>query len=406
MVSISGPTSVAPGSINDYTMIVTDLSVPANQLFAGLNVFAPDGTLAVGGTQSANTQLLSGEITHTSPKAQGGSGWVEFSFQWTAPLTFTSVTLEGWGNAVDLNSNTSGDQATKTTLEILNSTSDTPTPTSTATPTATPGANGCISDIDPLQPALIANKDEQTCQKTIAKAGFVYIKKSHKAVQKCLNNLQKGKIVGDPVDLCRGAMNLGIFTPPTDAKTADKVAKADAKARLLIDKKCTDPIVANLDSCAADVSGLKDCMIEDAWTASDDLIQVEYGTLIPTVDSDEQKCQKTIANEAGKFATKALKFIQKCLDKRNKDGVAGDAAALCIGSVVAGAYVPPTDAKTAEKLAKLETKLTTKVPLKCTTTQLSALDSCALSPSAEVDCLLCSHRESVINTVATHYGGL
>ncbi len=407
LVSISGPTSVAAGSTNEYTMIITDMSMPAGQPFGGLNVSALDGTFAVGGSQSASTQVLFGEITHTAPKAQGGSGSVEFSFLWTAPLTFTSVTLEGWGNAVDFNSNISGDRATMTSLEVFNASAPTPTPTSTATPTATPAPPfTCPSDISPLDPVLITDKDEQNCQKTIGKAGFVYLKKKLKAVQTCLNNLQKGKIVGDPIDVCRGTLNLGVHTPPTDAKTAEKVAKADSKLRLLIDKKCTDPILANLDTCAADVSGLKDCLVENHWQSSDDLIALQYGALVPSSDSDEQKCQKTIANEGRKFATKALKFMQKCIDKRNKDGVAGNAAQLCIGSVVAGVYIPPTDAKTADKLAKFETKVATKIPLKCTTAQLGALDSCAPSPAAEVDCILCSHRESAINTVALNYGGV
>jgi glucose/arabinose dehydrogenase len=140
--TLSGPTLVAPGDTNVYTLQVTE---QGTQNRAGLNVSALVGTLTTGGPDSANTQILTGtggrnEVTHTAAKL-AAAGIITFTFQWTAPPSFASVSLDAWGNAVNGNSSTSGDMADQTSLTILNSLgtpSPTATPAVTATPTATP----------------------------------------------------------------------------------------------------------------------------------------------------------------------------------------------------------------------------------------------------------------------------
>jgi hypothetical protein len=141
-VTLSGPATVAPGSTNEYTLQVFQT---ASQNKAGLNVSALSGMLATGGANSAKTQVLSGtggraEVTHTSAKAAVG-GVVTFSFLWTAPASFSSVTLNAWGNAVNGNGTNSGDAANIDSLVVLAGTANTPpntaTPTSTTPPTST-----------------------------------------------------------------------------------------------------------------------------------------------------------------------------------------------------------------------------------------------------------------------------
>jgi hypothetical protein len=105
VVTLTGPATVTPGSTHTYVLAVQSTN-PSAQAHAGLDVSATAGTLATAG---ADTQVMDGEITHTQPKANNGSGVASFQFQWTAPLVPGSVTLYGAGNSVELNGYPGGD---------------------------------------------------------------------------------------------------------------------------------------------------------------------------------------------------------------------------------------------------------------------------------------------------------
>jgi parallel beta-helix repeat protein len=401
-VSLTGPTVVDPGSTNEYTLTIT--SVPA-QTHAGLNVSAPEGVLSVGGGASANTQTLPGpgpenlaEITHTAPKP---TVWdiVSFSFQWTAPVSFTSVTLSAWGNAVNLNFSATGDAAANDTLEIFASDADTPTPTNSPTPTATPV--GCMGDEEPLKPYLVADEAAQKCQEAIAKGGRVYIKKDLKATQKCLNNVQKGTVIGDPATLCIGDAD----TLPTDAISNAKIADAQGKLSAALTAKCTDATVAPLRLCATTVAGLQTCLTEALRQRVVDAVTAEYGVVAASADGGIRACQKAIAGAGRKFIVAAAGAAQKCLNARNKECLTGNAAARCMGSVVGGSFIPPTDTQTAEKIAKAEDKLRTKILAKCSDAQIAALDTCGSTQASAADCAACAHRSTFFAMMGDEYGG-
>ncbi len=132
-VTLSGPTTVSAGSTNEYLLTITTPLAAG-----GLNVSALDGAFATGGSDPAGTQAIAGsggrdEITHTAAKA-AAAGSITFSFLWTAPLSFVSTDLVAWGNAVDGNSQTSGDQAAFDILSVMNADTPSPSPTATATP--------------------------------------------------------------------------------------------------------------------------------------------------------------------------------------------------------------------------------------------------------------------------------
>ena len=138
-VSLTGPTVVAPDSINDYTLTITNSGA---QTFGGLNVSALIGVLATGGADGTDTQTMTGtggraEITHTMAKS-AVSGTTTFTFTWTAPSSFTNVSLEAWGNSVNGNFSTSGDKAAHTSLLVSQIGAPTPTSSSTPTPNVTP----------------------------------------------------------------------------------------------------------------------------------------------------------------------------------------------------------------------------------------------------------------------------
>lgn len=79
-VELSGPTIVAKGSTNEYTLSIAQTG---SQNRGGLNVSSATGVLAKGGSNATLTQrrTVSGraQITHTAAKAATG-GVVTFSF--------------------------------------------------------------------------------------------------------------------------------------------------------------------------------------------------------------------------------------------------------------------------------------------------------------------------------------
>lgn len=85
-VVISGPTSVASGSTNSYTLTV---SGGGN---GGLDVAASGGTFTAG----SGTQVRNGEITHSS--ASSNHSW---TFSWTAPTVTSNTTETVYGAAID-----------------------------------------------------------------------------------------------------------------------------------------------------------------------------------------------------------------------------------------------------------------------------------------------------------------
>jgi hypothetical protein len=85
-VSLSGPTTVASGSTNSYTLTVGGTG---NH---GLDVAASTGTFTAGtGTKVQNT-----EITQTSPSSTGS-----WTFTWTAPTVTANTTATVWAAAVN-----------------------------------------------------------------------------------------------------------------------------------------------------------------------------------------------------------------------------------------------------------------------------------------------------------------
>jgi len=396
-VLLSGPDSVAPGETVDYTLTIFS---NAAQNYGGLNVAASLGTLSVGGPFSDDTHEITGplstvEITHSAPKPGNIMNQIEFSFQWTAPPgSFSSATLRGWGNAVNNKGTTSGDAAALDTFVIIEAGSDTPIPT--ATPTPTPMVCAAAA---PLAPPVIADPDARACQAALAKAGNGYVKKVHKVVRKCLKTLQRGVLSGEAIGLCAGS---SAATAPTNPKTAAVIARTQDKVRKLLAARCTDADLALLDACAATEPALEQCFLAQHHQAVLDAVASEYGTVVPLINVHAQKCQTVIGNAAGRFLLAQLSAAQTCLTEQFSGG---DGAVQCIGGVVAGAFVPPTDPVAAAAMAEAEDKMAGKILSKCDADEIAAIDTCGFDPASTVACLLCTHRHTVFDLLANEFGG-
>lgn len=116
-VTLSGPTNVAPGSVNVYTLTISG----GQEIAGGLDVTTAEGATTPVGTlvpTSADTQILFNELTHTTPRAADLAGNVSWGFRWQAPAAPATVTMYGAGNSVNLQGGTNGDNAAADTLVI------------------------------------------------------------------------------------------------------------------------------------------------------------------------------------------------------------------------------------------------------------------------------------------------
>lgn len=135
------PGVISPGTMATFRFTIT--SKRTQQKAAGLNVAASAGALAVIAGQGTKlltpTQMLP-EITHISPKSNDDNRQAAWLFTWQAPSTPGTYTLFAAGNSVNLdNSERTGDNATKTTLQVeVVAAPDTATPTASPTLSLTP----------------------------------------------------------------------------------------------------------------------------------------------------------------------------------------------------------------------------------------------------------------------------
>ena len=365
--------------------------------------------MTTGGPFAAGTQSIAGllglaEITHSAPKQGDFLSIVEFSFQWTAPADFTSVTLRAWGNAVDGGHSPNGDAATLATLEVF-AAGQAPTATETpeVAPTATPapGAGAC-GNAAPSSPALIADPAARLCQAAIAKASAVYLKKDHKAVRKCLEGLQGGAGGVDPIAVCVGGASL----LPTNPKASGAIAKAQAKLLRLLQKKCPNAALQVLDGCADTASALAACVLAAHRQAVIEAVGGQYGVVTRSPDTGVAKCQKAIGSAAAGHLVAHLRASQKCLVQRNKAGGPVDGVAECTGAIAAAAFAPPRNVKVAAAEASGATKLVTAIETKCTDAQIAALDTCGSDRATAAACLLCAHRSTVFAAISSEFGGV
>ncbi len=114
-VRIEGASSVVRGSMNTYTLVITNMGFLQDS--AGFDVAATSGALgtAAGATQ---TQLRSGEVTHSARIASTSGGTWRIPFRWSAPATAGTATINAAANATNSNFSAGGDQWNTGSLTI------------------------------------------------------------------------------------------------------------------------------------------------------------------------------------------------------------------------------------------------------------------------------------------------
>lgn len=265
-----GPPAVSPLSVHEFKLSVFEIGAQGH---AGLNVAAPAGALSIGGADAAGTQIIvngvgDDEITHTAAKA-GAGGVVEFSFLWTAPAASGTVTLTGWGNAVDDGGATDGDAADSVTLDVVVGDPPTPTatPEATATPTATePAVLDCPVSVD------------GGCVAGFAK-GLLLVKEDVSGREKLIAKFLEGPALaqtdmGNPLDVAQGgsgtAYALCVYDGAGDLAGGVEVDRA---GDLCDDKPCWKPIGRAPNDPSGPGVGYR---YKDKVRASDSILKILY----------------------------------------------------------------------------------------------------------------------------------
>ncbi len=204
------------------------------------------------------------------------------------------------------------------------------------------------------------NKDQRTCQSKAAKAA---------------NRLFADRM--DALADCHDAIGDGTLAPLTDCLAASTAAldAADAEFVSAATEACPDAVVASLlygGDCEDIATGaeLTACVGAAHRSAADALVAAIYGS--PSLPSGSGvKCRAKTSGHVRKYASKALKTLEKCKDKASSEKV--PFGTRC-----------EEDARTTAKLAKLAAKVAKKVSKICTDVASGAFGSpCDLAGTVE-----------------------
>ncbi|MDX2169962.1 MAG: parallel beta-helix domain-containing protein [Deltaproteobacteria bacterium] len=257
-----------------------------------------------------------------------------------------------------------------------------------------PAANAAVT-CSARTPAAITlpAAGSQKCQDTIAKEGAKFLKAKLKILSKC-NASSAG-----------GVCPLAADTTAIEAaatKSADKIAKA-----------CGDDAVqAGLSTtynAGSDETVIGSCMLSQQNVVGEKVIAVTQGPTTevwPGSGKERADCVKELSKTGIKLFNKALGTANKCLKGQAKAGTPGNLAPICVGSFDGGgAFVAPTDAKTAAKQAKLLEKSEEAIAKKCgaaeTANQIASLFGCAGAKTvADLQaCIVCNGMNSVFDAI-------
>jgi parallel beta-helix repeat protein len=266
-------------------------------------------------------------------------------------------------------------------------------------------ARAACTDVKPLRPVLAPDEAAQTCESGLARAGRLYVSRKLSAIQGCYGRIQAGSLTGDPNTVCRGTVSGNTYTPPTDSRTASRIANADTRARQIINRNCTDASVVGLRLCGNTVTTAANCVLIDHSQRVQDLLGDQYGTVAPVTNANARGCQAKIARAGRQFVNSQLRAVQTCLHRRNRNCTIGDPAVLCIGAVTGGTRIPPVDASTASRIANAEARLLDGVTDACSDTELGQLDACGSTVATVGECISCSHWSGGAAMIGTEYGG-
>jgi cysteine-rich repeat protein len=219
------------------------------------------------------------------------------------------------------------------------------------------------------------------CFMTIAKEGGKFVKGRLMVLQKCRD--QNLKVPGscaapDPVGLAALEAKL--------AAGLDKQCGLDTAAldNMGFPGRCSD---ANpLDGFTnADLQG---CIRATHVAATDAIMEVEYdSTIVGPLGSEEQQCQRALAQTGSQVLVTVLKSVQKCRNAILRGKLTGLPPEACA----------TLDLKTAAKIAKIVAKAESTIAGSCSPATVMSLKACTpdqVTASAAATCITATHADA------------
>lgn len=123
----------------------------------------------------------------------------------------------------------------------------------------------------------IADANARSCQSAVGKASVNYVAAATKAMQTCLDKVNKGTLSGNGSTLCMGSLTPGGVVAPSDPATASKLAKAEDKLRAKIADKCGGTELMQLGTCGSDANSAGDCLTCTHWRQAVEVVRSTYG---------------------------------------------------------------------------------------------------------------------------------
>ncbi len=266
-------------------------------------------------------------------------------------------------------------------------------------------------ETSPLVPALVTTSEGRTCQEAVASASRSFVSTKLAVEQSCLLFFQRlGFLLPrgtDAAAFCRSSSSDSQAGHAAFSFTRRIVDHAERRAAAQIESACADDVVAKLLVCGDTAEALSSCTLGRASRQVDAALDSEFGTAPPTFPfGSAPQCQARIAHESRRYLQRKLAAVDECLDERNRSCVTGNAAERCIGALVDGRHVLPSDERTAAAIARAEKDLRRALQRSsCSRHALRRLDTCADDPRDLADCLVESHWQASAGIVAAQYGG-
>jgi parallel beta-helix repeat protein len=135
---------------------------------------------------------------------------------------------------------------------------------------------------------LRSEKSRDKCVKTLNSAGVKYALSVQQSINKCLASQIKAGAGGNLSAVCIGQYSGGVFTPPSDVKTSEALAKNVTKLEASIAKACDSVNAFNRESIfacpgATSTADLQNCIACGTWDSTLDILAAQYsetGTLV------------------------------------------------------------------------------------------------------------------------------
>jgi len=244
-----------------------------------------------------------------------------------------------------------------------------------------------------------------------------------KAAAKCLSAITKssGKFVQTKLKSMGKCLSDRVVGACPSAKDLDKIQKAAIKGRDKIAKSCGATELAALPgttySSGFTGTEVASCLLSQNNVSASLILAKLNGitdgfSAAGGLNSNLEGCADALNKQTGKYVPKILKTINKCVDLQAKAGAVGDVGPVCAPSYAAGAYVAPTEPKTAGKIEKTILKAVAAMDKDCTVGAegpfgyLPRLHACPYAATVEdlKECLVCDGADTVwaeVNAILT-----